>query len=165
MVISGKRSSPLHLRGDGSVATFTNEDVQHEPFHIDNSNRFSDASRLHCSNNRTSTTIVKVFTYLISVDVRLPESRVTITTVQTDTIDARSARSACVHTASVNIAALMDGGNSHRLRSVFQTWSCLCSLQNLQQKYRHSFTQAERSCSTATSTAAPLAVLLQFWCG
>ena len=71
---------------------------------------FSDASRLHCSNNQTSTTIVKVFTYLISVHVRLPESRVAIKTVRTDTIDARSARSACVQPAIVNISALMDRG-------------------------------------------------------
>ena len=71
---------------------------------------FSDASRLHCSNKRTSSIIVKVFTYLISVHVRLPESRVTITTMRHDTIDARSTRSACVHPAIVNISAVMDGG-------------------------------------------------------
>ena len=72
---------------------------------------FLDASHLRCSNNRASTAIVKVFTQLISVDVRLPESRIIATTVRTDTIDARSAWSTCVHTAIVNNSALMDGGN------------------------------------------------------
>ena len=42
-----------------------------------------------------------------------------ITTVRIDTIDAHSARSACVHTAIVNISTLVDGGNYHWLRSVF----------------------------------------------
>ena len=32
-----------------------------------------------------------------------------ITNVRIDTIDARSARSACVHTAIVNISQVMDG--------------------------------------------------------
>ena len=50
--------------------------------------------------------------------------KITITTVRIDIIDARSARSACVHTAIVNTSAPMDGRNAHWLRSVFQTWSC-----------------------------------------
>ena len=80
-------------------------DVQHELFHTDS----SDASCLHCSNKRISTTIVKVSTCFISVDVRLLESRIIVATVRTDTIDARSARSALCAYAIVNISALMDG--------------------------------------------------------
>ena len=109
MVMLGKRSSLLWK--NKSVSTFTNEYVQHEPFHIDSLYQF--LRRI----SRTITTIVKVFTYLISVDVRLLESR--ITTVRIDTIDARSVRSARVHTAIVNTSTLVDGRNAHWLRSVF----------------------------------------------
>ena len=127
---------------DQSVTTFINEDVTHELFR----------TRLHCSNNRTITTIVKVYTYLISVDVSLLKSRITITTVRIDTIDARSARSACVHTAIVNVSALMDGEIPFAWQCV-SNWSCFHSSHD--HWHRHCFTLAERSCSTATNTAAP----------
>ena len=84
---------------DQLVSTFTNEDVQHGPCHTDSWHRIL----------RRITTIVMVFTYLLSVDVRLLECRITTTPVRTDTIEERSARSACVHTAIVNISALMEG--------------------------------------------------------
>ena len=44
-----------------------------------------------------------------SVDLRLPESRITIATVRIDTVDARSVRSTSVHAAIVNISALTEG--------------------------------------------------------
>ena len=71
----------------------------------------------------------------------IQESRITITTVRLDTICARSAPSACVHTAILNISAMMDGENSHWLRSVFQTWSCFRSSHNLHRKPRHCCTR------------------------
>ena len=55
--------------------------------------------------------IRQVFTYLISVDVHLLESRITlrlrIRHFTLHTVDARTARSASVHTAIVNISALV----------------------------------------------------------
>ena len=84
------------------------------------------------------TTIVKISTCLLSVDLRLLESRITITTVRIDTIDAHSVRSTCVRAAIVNISAMMDGReNAQWLRSVFQTWSrCRSSYRQLSVRHR-----------------------------
>ena len=69
---------------------------------------FSDASRLHCSHNQASIKIVRVLHIVLSPSMSV--SWIPSTTLGTDTVDARSARSACVHTAIINISALMDGG-------------------------------------------------------
>ena len=97
IVIPGQRHLPLN--DHQSITTFTNT-----LFHNDSSHRFLVRAR-----HRTRTTIVRVFAFLPSVDFRLLESRITITIVRIDTIEARSAQSACAHTAIVNIAAR----NSH----------------------------------------------------
>ena len=134
MVAPGKRSSPLSVRGDDSVTIFTNDDVQTRA--IPHGYLASDSQTHGVSIARTTEQSPQssgVFTYFISVDVRLRESRITTTTVRIDTIDARSARSACVHAAIVNISALMDGGNSHWLRSVFHVVLFLSS-NNLHHK-------------------------------
>ena len=139
---------------DQFVTTFTNEDVQHELFHTDSSQRILrrisspllEQSNKHCHRQGF---------HLTSVDVRLLESRIAITTVRTDTIDARSARSACVHTAIVNISALMDG---EKFSSASQCVSnvVLFSLAAQPQAQTLLHTLAESSCSTTTNTAAPL---------
>ena len=97
IVIPGQRYLPLN--DHQSTTTFTNT-----LFHNDSSHRVLVRAR-----HRTRTTIVRVFAFLPSVDFRLLESRITITIVRIDTIEARSAHSACAHTAIVNIAAPVYG--------------------------------------------------------
>ena len=61
MIIPGQRSLLLSVH-NRFVITFTNT-----LFHINWLRRFSDASRLHCSNKQPSNTLVRFFTHLIVV--------------------------------------------------------------------------------------------------
>ena len=88
--------------GDESVTTFTNEDLQHEPFHTDSSHRIPRRILSPLLEQPDKHHNLQGFHISLSPSMSSPESRITVATVRTDTIEARSARSACVHTAIVN---------------------------------------------------------------
>ena len=57
-------------------------------------------------------------------DLRFLESRITVATVRIDAIDARSARSTCVHASIVNMSVETDGRKMPSGFAVcFKTWS------------------------------------------
>ena len=139
-------------RSGQSVTTFTNED---ELFTLVTRIGFSDASRLHCWNNQRSTTIVK-FSHTLPPSMsfsRNPGSQSQLYELTPSTHVPRGPH-VCIHTAIVNISTLVDGGDTHWLRSVFLTWSCFarritCTTNN---------TLAERSLDTCSAT-----MLKEFW--
>ena len=94
-----------------SVTTFTNTDNQTRTSSV-TSRRILRRISSSLLEQTTEQHARQVFTFLLSVDVRLLESRITLSWRTSDictlhTVNARSARSACVHTAIVNISAAL----------------------------------------------------------